>query len=399
MAYFSYVASDANGKIVKGKENADDYKDLQAKLKKNGLFCTSYKEAEIDHNKVSGYRFKLKELAFISRQISAMLTSGISLVRAMNILVSQEENKKIKAILTDVYEDIQTGRSFSDAVNARQGVFPNLFTSMVAAGEAGGNLDMVMTRVAEHYAKEQKIQNKISSAMIYPIILGVMMVGVVLALFVFIMPMFADLFTNAEDIPPLSQAIMGISDLIIDNWLIIIIVTVGVIIGFRIYLKTPLGKLNWDSLIIRMPKVGKLVCTVYTARFARTMSNLYASGMQMVYCIEKSYAVLGNSFVDIKFKDVVENVKHGESLSSAIAKTQIFEPIFTSMIFVGEESGTLDQILGTTADYYDEEADAAITKLTSMLEPVMIIILGVCVGVVLAGLFPMIYGSMSGIAK
>lgn len=398
MSQFVYTAADANGKTVRGKEMADDYLDLIERLRGKHLYCTSYREVQQKGKKDAKYKFKTSDLAFICRQLSSMLTAGISLVKALHILVTQCEDKKQKAVLVDIYEDVQKGRSFSEAIAAKPGVFPNMFTSMVTAGEVSGNLDTIMARVAEHYAKENKINNKIKGAMTYPIVLLVLMVVVVLALFAFIMPMFISMFDSPEDMPFLTQILNNISNFITQKWYILIGVGIAIFVAIRVILRTPSTRLKWDEMLCKMPKVGKLMCIIYTARFARTMSNLFASGMQMVDCIEKSVQTLNNSYISKRFEQVVEDVKQGESLSSAITKTEIFEGIFTSIVFVGEESGTLDQILEKTADYYDEESDAAISKLTGLLEPIMIIFLGLAVGLILAGVFPALYGSMDNIS-
>ena len=184
---------------------------------------------------------------------------------------------------------------------------------------------------------------------------------------------------------PLSRAMLSFSDSLINHWYIYLIVIGVIILLFWVGRKTPAVKLKMDELILRMPKVGKLISTIYTGRFARNMSNLYAAGLQMVDCIEKSVSVLGNSYVNKRFEEVVDNIKLGESMSKAI-------------IFVGEESGTLDTILSKAADYYEEEGDTAITKLVGMLEPVMIIIMGVAIGLVLAAIFPMLYGGMTNVS-
>ena len=398
MSQFSYVASDANGRTVRGKEIADDYLDLIEKLRAKHIYCTSYREIEQKNKGDVKYKFKTADLAFMCRQLSSMLTAGISVVKALHILVTQCEVPKQKAVLTDIYEDVQKGSSFSEAISAKQGAFPNLFVSMVAAGEISGNLDVIMNRVSEHYAKENKLNNKIRGAMIYPCVLLVLMVTVVLALFAFIMPMFIEMFESPESMPFLTQILMHISNFITGQWYILIGVFIAIFIALRIILRTPSTRLKWDEMLCKMPKVGKLMCVIYTARFARTMSNLFASGMQMVDCIEKSVATLGNSYISKRFEEVVEDVKQGESLSVAITKTEIFEGIFTSIIFVGEESGTLDDILAKTADYYDEEADSAVSKLTALLEPCMIIFLGAAVGLILAGVFPALYGSFDNIS-
>jgi len=254
---------------------------------------------------------------------------------------------------------------------------------------------MIMVRVADHYAKEHKINNKIKSAMIYPIILGTLMIVVVVGLFTLIFPMFMGMFEDAEDdIPALSLILANISQSMITYWYIYIGVVVAIIIGARTLLNTPSTRFKFDSAILKLPKAGALLTTIYTARFARTMANLFASGLQMVESIEKSVATLGNTYIIERFKEVVENVKRGEPLSQALMKISVFSPIFVAMVVVGEESGSLDNILSKTADYYDEEADMAITSLVSMMEPVLIIVLGGAVALVLAGIFPLIYGTM-----
>lgn len=399
MASFSYVASDINGRTVRGRDTADNYQQLIEKLKEKNLFCTSYTEI-VEKEEKAKYKFKTKDLAFLCRQLSSMLTSGISIVRALNILYTQQEDKKQKAVLLEIYEDVQRGRSFSESVASKKGVFPVFFVSMVTAGEASGNLDMIMQRVSDHYAKENKINNKIKSSMTYPIVLLVMMLIIVIAMFTFIMPMFMDMFSSPDDMPALTKAMMDFSDFLKEKWYICIAIVIALVFAIRILLKTPSTRLKYDELLCNMPKVGKLMKTIYTSRFARTMSNLFSSGMQMVECIEKSVGTLGNSYIEKVFRDqVIEDVKQGESLSNAITKTNIFEGIFTSIIYVGEESGTLDDILAKTADYYDEEADTAISKLVGLMEPLLIIILGVCVGLIVASVLPALYGSFGAVAN
>ncbi len=393
---FSYVATDVNGKKLKGKETAEDAAELVDKLRQKGLFCTSYKDLTAGKANDVKFKFKTKDLSFFCRQLAAMLTSGVSLVKSLHILQSQTENKKMKAVLLDIYEEVQKGRSFSEAIATKPGVFPGLFVSMVGAGEASGNLDMIMNRVSEHYAKDSKTQNKIKGAMIYPIVLLVLLVVMMVAMFTFIMPMFRGLMMEGDEIPPLSAAMFAISDFFINQWYILVIALIAIVIAFRIILTTPASKLKWDEMLLRLPKVGGLLRTIYTARFARTMSNLFASGLQMVDCIEKSVGTLGNTYIIKSFEDVVENVKRGEALSVAIGRINVFEGMFVSIVYVGEESGTLDQILEKSSDYYDDEADSAISSMVSLLEPVMIILMGLMVGCILAGVFPILYGGMEG---
>mgnify|MGYP000781968570 FL=1 len=282
-------------------------------------------------------------------------------------------------------------------LESKPGVFPDLFVSMVAAGEASGTLDQILIRVSDHFANANKTNNKVKGALVYPVILLILALAVIILMFTAILPTFANMM-SPDDMTPLSRAMLSFSDSLINHWYIYLIVIGVIILLFWVGRKTPSVKLKMDELILRMPKVGKLISTIYTGRFARNMSNLYAAGLQMVDCIEKSVSVLGNSYVNKRFEEVVDNIKLGESMSKAVEKTGIFEGMFTSIIFVGEESGTLDTILSKAADYYEEEGDTAITKLVGMLEPVMIIIMGVAIGLVLAAIFPMLYGGMTNVS-
>ncbi len=396
MTQFSYVATDANGKTVKGKEFAEDAKDLQVHLKERRLYLTSYRNLGEGGGDVK-YKFKTKEVSFLSRQLASMTSAGLSLVRALYILQEQQENKKAKAVLLDIYEEVQKGKSFADVLKQKPGVFPEMFVAMVAAGEASGTLDQMFTRLSDHFANANKTANKIKSAMVYPIILGVLLIAVLIMLFAVILPMFGGMMKE-EDMSALSKALMAFSDSLINQWYIYVIVIAAVVFGIILIMKTPATRLRWDEILLKIPKVGKLVATMYTGTFARNMANLFGAGLQMVDCIEKSISVVNNSYVKMRFKDVVADIKLGESMSKAIEKTGIFEGMFTSIIYVGEESGTLDTILSKAADYYDEEADSAVTKLVGMMEPLMIIIMGIAIGVFLAGMFPMLYGSMTAIS-
>ena len=390
---YKYTATDAAGKTVRGRETAEDNFELVQKLRSKNLYCTTYSRVENKLDKQDAkYKMKLKDLAFFSRQLSTMLTAGISLVRALNILYSQQENKKQKALILAVYEEVQKGKSFSEALVMQKNAFPGLFLSMVAAGEASGNLDTIMMRVSDHYAKENKTRNKVKGAMMYPIILGIIMIAVIVILFTFVMPMFLEMFGDKE-LPPMTQVLMAISGSMTSYWYLYIGFTVGIVLTVRIALRVPSVRVKFDRMKCKIPKAGKLICTVYTARFARTMSNLFSSGLQMVDCIQKSVQTLNNAYISKEFETVVENVKQGENLSSAVAKTGIFDGVFTSIVYVGEESGTLDGILGKAADYYDDESDSAITKLVEMLPPLLIMVLGGLVGAVLMGIFPALYGS------
>ena len=348
--------------------------------------------------KKSTYKFKTKELTFNCRQLSAMLSSGLTLVKALDILSKEQENDKAKAIWQEIYENVQKGESFSASLEAQEDAFPQFMKSMVNAGESSGQMDVIMKRLEAHYDKENKMNNTIRGALIYPIILLVLCVAVCILIFTVIIPVLKPLFgDDPKNLNIIAQFLLKGNEVFIKYWYLIIAI-VGALVFAAIYaLKVPSIRYKIDMYKITAPKVGPLMVKIYTARFARTLSSLYSSGIPMVECLQRSSDVLNNMYISDKFKQVIDEVKQGEPLSAAITRTEIFESMFCSIIFVGEEAGALDDILEKSADYYDEEADSAVQRLVSLLEPVAIIFLGVVVGLLLAGVYPAIYESLGGL--
>lgn len=396
MKSFSYVAQDAKNNQVKGTINAENEQEFLKKIKEKGLYVKDYKESDSTESK-SMYKFNTKELAFCCRQLSAMLTSGLTLVKSIDILCKEQENEKAKAIWQDIYENVQKGESFSSALEMHVGSFPDFLVSMVAAGETSGSLDIIMQRMSDHYAKENKLKNTVKGAMIYPIILLVLCVVIVIFLFTFIMPTFIDMYDDPSTMPALTKVMAAISDFLKTKWYILIIIVAAAFFGIRYALKVPSFRLKVDRLIVKGPGFGPLITKIYTGRFARTLSSLYSSGIPMVECLERASAILGNSYIDEKFVDVVDEVKQGESLSSAITRTEIFEPMFCSVLYVGEESGALDSILEKTSEYYEDESDSAVQRLVSMVGPLLLIFMGIIIGLVVVGIYPALYGSFESI--
>ncbi|MBE6846719.1 MAG: type II secretion system F family protein [Ruminococcus sp.] len=395
MPSYAYTAKDAVGNIRKGVMAAEDEQEFLAKIREKGMYVTEYKERRTEVKTVK--KFKTPELAFATRQMAAMLTSGLTLVKALDILCREQESEAARNVWRDVYESVQKGESFSDALEVHGSVFPTLMTSMVAAGESSGSLDVIMQRLSDYYANQNKISNTIKSAMVYPIILGVLTIAVVIGVFVFIMPTFEDLYDDPADMPGLTRGMMNIGKFLVARWYLV--VGIIVVIAFvTIYaLKLPDVRVKWDRFIIKGPGFGKLVVKIYTARFAQTMASLYSSGLPMVECLKRSADTLSNSYISMKFRDIVDEVKSGETLSASIQRADIFDSMFCSIIYVGEEAGALDDILAKTAEYYDEEADSAVKRLCSLLEPVMLIIMGIVIGLVCAAFFPALYDSFDNI--
>lgn len=396
MKSFSYTGTTPAGKAVKGTINAEDERDFMSQINAKGLTNLKYEEKDITSSKTIK-KFSTKDLAFCCRQLAAMLTSGLTLVKALDILSKEQPTEQAKQVWQSVYENVQKGESFSSSLEMYRGVFPEFLISMVNAGETSGQLDIIMQRMSDHYAKENKMNNTIKGAMTYPIILGVLCLVIIVAMFTFIMPTFAGLYEDPDDMPPFTKIMMSFSDSLVHFWYIYIIVIAGIIFGATYIMKIPSTRLKWDKLIIKGPGFGPLVVKIYTARFARTLSSLYSSGIPMVECLKRSSSILGNRYIDELFVNVIDEVKQGETLSSSIQRTEIFDSMFCSIIYVGEEAGALDTILGKTAEYYDEEADSAVGRLVSLLEPVMIIVMGVAVCMLLLAVFPALYGSFENI--
>jgi type IV pilus assembly protein PilC len=326
-----------------------------------------------------------------------MLNAGLTLVRSLDILAKEQIKEGPKQIFREVYEEVQKGTSFSDSLKMQGGAFPSFMISMIQAGEASGQMDIIMKRLEETYLKESKLNNKIRGAMMYPIILAVLSVAIVVGLMTFILPTFKELMTE-DDLNGLTGFLFAFSDSLRIYWYIYVMVVVGIIFAARFIMKIPSVRFKFDKLICKMPKVGALVMKVYTGRFARTLANLYSAGIPMVESLERSAAILNNMFIEEAFIKVVDEVKQGEQLSASIQRTGIFESMFCSIVYVGEESGALDTILSKTADFYEDESDSAIQRLVSLIEPVMIIIMGAVIGTVIAGILPAIYNSMGNIA-
>lgn len=392
MKSYSYIAQDARHKNVKGVINAENEQEFMQKIKEKGLLVKDYSESASGDGK-SLYKFNTKELAFCCRQLSAMLTSGLTLVKAIDILTKEQENEKARAIWQDVYENVQKGESFSSTLEMHAGSFPDFLISMVGAGESSGSLDIIMQRMSDHYAKENKLKNTVRGAMVYPMILLVLCIVIVLFLFIKIMPAFIAMYDDPSKMPFLTKVMQAISDFLIHRWYILIAIVVAIVFAVRYALKVPDLRLKFDRMLIKGPGFGPLITKIYTGRFGRTLSNLYSSGIPMVECLEKASRILGNSYVDQKFEGVIDEVKQGESLSAAITRTEVFEPMFCSVIYVGEEAGALDTILEKTADYYEEESDSAVQRLVSMVEPILIIFMGVIIAMVVIGIYPALYGS------
>lgn len=394
MPEYQYVAKDMSGKSIKGTLEAENINMFYQMLSERDQVCVSVREAGAASKSINirSKKLKLKELAIFSRQFSTMLSSGLTVIKCLDVLYQQTTGKYLKSVILQVYESVQKGESLSKAMSSQDGVFPPLFLSMIAAGEVGGTLDEVMARMADQYEKENKLNNKITQALIYPIILVFLTICVVVMMLVFIVPRFMDMFKEyGGTIPAPTRILLAISGAMTNYWYIIIGVVLVIVFAWKAFLRSESGRLWWDKVKIKMPIVGKLLLVIISSRFSRTFASLYSSGIPIVQSLDIVGGVLNNKFVEEKVQEVSGNVSRGTSLSSAVRKISVFPTMLCSMLSIGEESGNLEDILKKTAAFYDEESDTAIQKLIALIEPVMIIILAVIVCFVILSIILPIY--------
>ena len=326
-----------------------------------------------------------------------MLEAGVSLIKCIDILYQQSEEKKIKATLLNVYEDVQKGNELSTSLKAQGKAFPNLFVSMVECGEESGTLDVTLSKMASHYEKENKLNNKVKTAMIYPIVLGTVSLGVILVLLLFVVPTFAEMFAGNTELPLPTKILLNISTYIRNNGMIAAGSMIFLVILAYIISKTDAFRRWLDKMKLTLPGVGKLNKIILSARFAETTSTLYSNGMSLIDVMSITQKVINNAYMDQNYNKAKEDVSKGIPLSEAIRNIGIFPPMLSDMILIGEESGRLDEILDKTAAFYQEEADAAIQKMVALLEPAMIIFLGTIVALIIGAILPPMYEMMGNI--
>ncbi|GAB6108744.1 type II secretion system F family protein [Fusibacter bizertensis] len=344
-------------------------------------------------------KVKVNDIAIFCKQMHTMLNAGMPLLTSLDVLGAQTENSTLAKTIKQMATQVQKGDILSASMKQHTKVFPSLLISMVEAGELTGNLDNVLLKMSEHFTKENRINTKIRGAMMYPTILSVLVVVVVVFMLTFVMPTFVTMFNQTGDALPLpTRIVMGISDALQSYWYLFLGAIIIIIYAFRQVLKSVEGRRTFDKLKLKMPVLKTSVAKIATSRFTRTLSTLLASGIPIIQALETSAHVTGNQVVIDGIEVVSEDIKKGIVLSTLLKKVGVFPPMVISMVNIGEESGALEEMLSKTADYYDEELDAAIGKMISFIEPMMIILMALIVGfIVIAMLLPMfdMYSNMS----
>ncbi|MCB2289666.1 type II secretion system F family protein [Clostridium sp. CS001] len=393
MITFKYKVMNHKGEKIEGTFKANSKNEVLAMIEDNNYYAIEIKEVlEREQQDLfeSFAKVKTKDLYIFCRQFHTMINAGANISNALDVLRKQTTNKKLKKCLSEAHDDVQKGISLSEALGKHNDVFPDLLINMINTGEVSGNLDVIMSRMASHYEKENKINNQLKSAMVYPAVLATLSVVVVIFLLTFIMPTFAGMFEGSGvELPGPTKIVMGLSKFIQTKWYILIVVIGGGVYGMKTYAKTPVGRLSLDGLKLRLPIIKDTTEKVIVSRFTRTLATVLASGLALVQALDVVQKVVGNKVAEKSLEIIKEKVLKGVSLGEALGDEKIFPMMLHSMIKIGEESGSLDDILDKTANFYDEELEAGLKRMTTMIEPLMIIIMGVVIGfIVVAMMLP-----------
>lgn len=405
MPKFDYVALDAKGAETSGMLDADNTVAAINQLKEQGFFPTSVVEVgkakkkkgaargkglNVELSFLSTGKVKSKVLTAFTRQLATLIDAGLPLLRGLMVLENQEKNPILKRVIGECADSVQGGATFSEALAQHPKVFNKLFVNMVKAGEIGGVLEVVLNRLAEFQEKAEKIRGKVKSAMIYPIIVLTLALGITIGLMIFIVPRFKEIFEDlleGEPMPPLTQFVMNVSDVVREHFLFVALGIVALVIAVKLLVKTKGGKKVFDTLKLNSPVFGPLIRKVSIARFSRTLGTLMSSGVPVLQALNIVRETTGNEVVAEAVGSVHDAIKEGESMALPLGQSKVFPPMVVSMIDVGEETGALPEMLMRVADNYEEEVDNAVAGLTSLIEPIMIVLLALVVGTIVIALF------------
>lgn len=394
MPVFTYTATDSDSQPSKGTISARDRKSALDSLKKQGLRVVSMQEAKRKGEiHFGGGRVKSKDLVVFTRQLSTLVNAGVPLVKSLSTLQAQSESKVLKKDLAIVVQAVESGSSLADSLGAHPKTFSTIYVNMVRAGEEGGILDEVLKRLALQQEKDAAIRSKVKSAMTYPTVIAVITVVAFVFLMTNVMPKLGEIIRNigGEDasLPIYTEILLSISDGM-QTPAFMIAAGVGVpmaLILFQRFKKTPKGRYSWHSLLLKLPIIKTLITKVAIARFARTFSSLMGAGVSILQAISTTAGSIGNAVIEKELLDSAKAIQGGEQLSARLEESAVFPPLVSQMLAVGEETGQTDEVLVKVAEFYEEEVDAFVGALASIIEPVMIVVLGSVVGVIAASVF------------
>lgn len=396
MATYAFRAVDRAGVPTRGEIEAESKQAVTAQLRQRGLIVLDVEEQAPPNAGDILARFKRVKpdaLVIATRQLATMVSSGMTLLRALYVIEEQTQNEKLKETFTAVRKDVEAGLSFSKALSKHPDVFNDLYVAMVQAGESGGILEQTLQRVANQLEKDAALRRMIKAAMVYPALVISFSFLVLIALVAFLVPVFEKIFKDfGGDLPTITKFTVALSHLITDRWYLMIAVGVALTVAFRRWKRTEWGRMQWDTIKLKVPmKIGGIVQKVALARFSRTFAGLVSAGVPMLEAIEITGRTAGNKVIEKAMQEVRDSVSRGGTISAPMAKApNVFPAMVVQMIGVGEETGALETMLGKVADFYEEQVEAAVKALTSILEPVMIVLVGAIVGfIVIAMYMPM----------
>jgi len=404
MAVFRYSAKDNTGRLISGVIEADTDAMVVDRLRDMGFFITNLERTvertDVFQSLQGLFGIGLKDLAIFSRQFATMVSSGLSLVRTLSILEQQTTNKRLKAIIAQVRVDVEAGRPLSDAMGRHPKAFSSLYVNMVKAGETGGVLDEVLERIATYMEKDQALRSKIRSAMVYPILLTCAALGGLFFMTIVILPQFENLFRElggGATLPLPTQIAMAVSVAIRRYWYAGMIGSAVLLYVLRRYMQTPGGRARYDRFKLKMPVLGELNRKIVVARFTRTLGTLIASGVPIMQSLEVVARAIDNVVIGDAVDAVRASIREGQTIAIPLQFSGVFPPMVVQMAKVGEETGALEQMLQKVADFYDVEVETMVASLTSLLEPILIIFMGVIVGAMVISLYLPIFQLATGV--
>lgn len=391
---FSYTAKDRQGRTLKGDVDATDKNQALETLRGKGLLILKLDKAKAAGPKMSlfnlgkGKKISMDDLVIFARQMATMTGAGITIVSSLDILADQAENETFKGTLKEIRDAVNTGASLSDAMAKHTKVFSSLFVNMVKAGESSGTLDVVLDRVATYLEKANALQKKVQSALVYPAVVTIMAIGISLVMILKVIPVFKDIYSGfGAKLPGPTQFLMTLSDIMRKYSMLLVAGIVGLVLGVRWYLNTEKGRFMWDGLQLRLPVFGPLLKKVSVSKFTRTLSSLVKSGVPILGALEIVAKTADNVVIEKAINNVRDSVREGENIATPLEKCGLFPTMVTKMVAVGEKAGELEKMLSKIADFYDEQVDATVDALTSLIEPLIIAFLGIVIGGIVICMF------------
>jgi type IV pilus assembly protein PilC len=403
---YAYRVRDKDGAVTSGEIEGSSTTAVAQALRERGMVPLQIEEKKTSVLQLElkipgmGKRAKTRDIVIFSRQFATMVNAGLSLIRALTVLEEQTDSDPLRDVLGQVRTDVERGTSLSAAMDRHPKVFTELFVAMIRAGEIGGVLDETLLRLADILEAQMRLRSKVRSAMAYPAVIGVLIVTVTTAMIVFVVPVFGNLYAdlgNGASLPVPTKVLIMLSDLISGFWWALIGGVGGSIWGFRRWVSTDAGRLTWDTLKLKFPVFGQLAHKTALSRFSRTLAVLSRTGVPILQAIDIVAETSGNRLVSKALDDVKESVRSGESLAAPLGRHDVFPPMVVQMMTVGEETGEIDAMLAKVADFYEREVEDTVSALTSLIEPLLIVVMGVTVGGILIALYLPIF-NIAGLA-